>query len=110
MLVLPDTLALNHTYPLQISMNRRSLFFFIIYSDDFKMDVSGTSGSSLSWERSSLNLDRRTAREQDEDLLVFGYSCKLFKDDAKANHIERGEHLIPWSGNESGEMSIQIDR
>ena len=31
-----------------------------------------------------------------EDLLVFGYSCKIFRDDEKARSVDRGEYLIPW--------------
>ncbi|MEQ2237441.1 hypothetical protein ILYODFUR_023174 [Ilyodon furcidens] len=40
------------------------------------------------------------------DLLVFGYACKLFRDDEKALYHERGKHLIPWMG----DKSIMIDR
>ena len=32
----------------------------------------------------------------DEDLLVFGYACKLFRDDEKAQEAE--QMLIPWNG------------
>ena len=39
-------------------------------------------------------------------LLVFGYACKLFRDDEKAVSLESGDHLIPWMG----DSSIKIDR
>ncbi|XP_069071446.1 splicing factor, suppressor of white-apricot homolog isoform X1 [Pleurodeles waltl] len=32
------------------------------------------------------------------DLLVFGYACKVFRDDEMARYQERGRHLIPWMG------------
>ncbi|KAK2181752.1 hypothetical protein NP493_383g04028 [Ridgeia piscesae] len=54
-------------------------------------------------------LKKRTAQEQKEDLeslFVFGYQCKVFKDDEKADYIERGKHLIPWMG----DNSLMIDR
>ena len=41
-----------------------------------------------------------------EDLLVFGYACKLFRDDEKASDIDQGKFLIPWMGDDS----IKIDR
>ncbi|CAG9559007.1 unnamed protein product [Danaus chrysippus] len=46
------------------------------------------------------------SREKKEELFVFGYSCKLFRDDDKALHIDQGKHLIPWMGDET----LKIDR
>ncbi|XP_018413858.1 PREDICTED: splicing factor, suppressor of white-apricot homolog isoform X2 [Nanorana parkeri] len=40
------------------------------------------------------------------DLLVFGYACKVFRDDEKALYHEQGKHLIPWMG----DPHILIDR
>ena len=43
---------------------------------------------------------------EQEELLVFGYACKLFRDDERALLLDSGSHLIPWMGDES----IKIDR
>jgi alternative splicing regulator len=43
---------------------------------------------------------------KEEDLIVFGYSCKLFRDDFSAKAIDRGQSLIPWNGDET----VMIDR
>ncbi|KAG9487577.1 hypothetical protein GDO78_007422 [Eleutherodactylus coqui] len=40
------------------------------------------------------------------ELLVFGYACKVFRDDEKALYHEQGKHLIPWMG----DAHLLIDR
>lgn len=49
---------------------------------------------------------RKKPPEKHEELLVFGYACKLFRDDEKALYIDQGKHLIPWMGDEK----LKIDR
>lgn len=44
--------------------------------------------------------------ELDENICVIGYASKIFRDDAKALSLHRGEHLIPWQG----DTSLMIDR
>ncbi|CAH0713538.1 unnamed protein product, partial [Brenthis ino] len=51
-------------------------------------------------------LRKSEPKEKKEELFVFGYSCKLFRDDDKALHIDQGKHLIPWMGEET----LKIDR
>lgn len=47
-----------------------------------------------------------TAPEKYEDLLVFGYHCKLFRDEVTAEEVNKGKHLIPWMG----KKDLLIDR
>ena len=48
----------------------------------------------------------KTDREEKEDLLMFGYACKLYRDDAKALMEDSGQLLIPWMG----DHSLMVDR
>ncbi|KAJ0173259.1 hypothetical protein K1T71_011435 [Dendrolimus kikuchii] len=64
---------------------------------------------SLKWTRNQSDsgiLRKSESKEKKEELFVFGYSCKLFRDDDKALHIDQGKHLIPWMGDET----LKIDR
>ncbi|KAI8818192.1 uncharacterized protein EV422DRAFT_539010 [Fimicolochytrium jonesii] len=45
----------------------------------------------------------------DKEFLIFGYGCRLFRDDALAGSIERGDMLQAWRGT-VGEGRVMIDR
>ncbi|KAH8366612.1 hypothetical protein KR084_006470 [Drosophila pseudotakahashii] len=61
---------------------------------------TGTAGGSSS----SLNLENH--RQTPLELLVFGYACKIFRDDEKAREMDHGKQLIPWMG----DVNLKIDR
>ena len=44
--------------------------------------------------------------DEEDDLLVFGYACKLYRDEAKALLEDSGQLLIPWMG----DHSLMVDR
>ncbi|XP_037727427.1 protein suppressor of white apricot isoform X4 [Drosophila subpulchrella] len=60
---------------------------------------NGTGGAGCS---ASLENHRQTPLE----LLVFGYACKIFRDDEKAREMDHGKQLIPWMG----DVNLKIDR
>ena len=50
--------------------------------------------------------NERSEKEEDEELLVFGYSCKQYRDDVRAILENSGQLLIPWMG----DNSLMVDR
>jgi len=50
--------------------------------------------------------EERRETSQHEELFVFGYACKLFRDDERAKLVDKGKYLIPWNGDEN----LKIDR
>ncbi|XP_068141122.1 protein suppressor of white apricot isoform X1 [Drosophila tropicalis] len=46
------------------------------------------------------------SRQPPLELLVFGYACKIFRDDDKARELDHGKQLIPWMG----DINLKIDR
>ncbi|XP_076619773.1 suppressor of white-apricot isoform X2 [Colletes latitarsis] len=61
---------------------------------------------SQRWMIDSGILRKKNGEEEPQELLVFGYGCKLFRDDDKAKMIDQGKHLIPWMG----DSTLKIDR
>ena len=53
-----------------------------------------------------LNYKDQADEQRDEELLVFGYSCRIYRDDETALAEENGAFLIPWMG----DPSLMIDR
>ena len=45
-------------------------------------------------------------KSKQEELFVFGYGCKVFRDDDQARLVDAGKYLIPWMGDEK----LLIDR
>jgi hypothetical protein len=44
--------------------------------------------------------------DANDELLVFGYACKLYRDNSKAIMENSGQLLIPWMG----DSSLMVDR
>lgn len=59
--------------------------------------------------RSNQSQDYGILRKKDgkeEELFVFGYSCRVYEDYDKSLYIDQGKHLIPWLGDDT----LKIDR
>lgn len=59
-----------------------------------------------SYQRANSTNNTNADPNRFDDLLIFGYACKLFRDDEKALHIDQGKHLMPWMG----DSTLKIDR
>lgn len=57
------------------------------------------------WKRSK-HKALNGGQDDETTLFVFGYQCKLYRDDEKARWINNGRHLIPWMG----DHNVLIDR
>lgn len=60
------------------------------------------------FEKGGSSHSKKTKEEGEslEDLMVFGYQCKLYRDDVKAELENSGSMLIPWMG----DSSLMVDR
>ncbi|XP_033747378.1 splicing factor, suppressor of white-apricot homolog isoform X2 [Pecten maximus] len=52
------------------------------------------------------NEEENRQNKEKEELFVFGYACKLFRDDEKAILVDQEKHLIPWMSDDR----LLIDR
>lgn len=57
------------------------------------------------FERSNEKPGHDTGGDKDE-LFLFGYQCKTYRDDEKAMLEDAGAYLIPWMG----DTSLMVDR
>ncbi|CAF0952832.1 unnamed protein product [Didymodactylos carnosus] len=71
---------------------------FAEFEEQQENDSNGINSRPNSYDSSN--------HHQEDEIIVFGYSCKLFRDDHTAKAIDRGQNLIPWNGDET----IKIDR
>nr|NP_001245458.1 suppressor of white-apricot, isoform J [Drosophila melanogaster]AFH07173.1 suppressor of white-apricot, isoform J [Drosophila melanogaster] len=65
---------------------------------------NGNSPGALGAGKVSSSLENH--RQPPLELLVFGYACKIFRDDEKAREMDHGKQLIPWMG----DVNLKIDR
>ncbi|CAG7721991.1 unnamed protein product, partial [Allacma fusca] len=62
----------------------------------------------MSWPDEAQEIQSPSTSTTEEELFVFGYSCKVFRDDEKAEWVDDGKHLIPWMGD--ADSGLFIDR
>ena len=83
-------------------MLKLNTLFSIVYHYQSRLDIM-----AVNRKRQALKqLPERKKEDELQELFVFGYQCKLFRDDEKAMFIDQGKHLIPWMG----DPSMLIDR
>ena len=82
----------------------------MVYDAIGVVTFGGAAMSVLNKTKSSAKSDRfkrhNKAQDEEDEMLIFGYSCKLYRDDEKALQEDEGTLLIPWMG----EKSLMVDR
>ncbi|XP_021374796.1 splicing factor, suppressor of white-apricot homolog isoform X1 [Mizuhopecten yessoensis] len=61
--------------------------------------------AAAQWWAQANEEENRQSKAQ-EELFVFGYACKVFRDDEKASFVDQEKHLIPWMSDDR----VLIDR
>ena len=58
------------------------------------------------FDKRSTSSSSHREEERAKDMMVFGYQCKLYRDDVKAELENSGSMLIPWMG----DSTLMVDR
>lgn len=86
-----------------------SLGCLFSFRRDKSIEIAVCFHGNMDSYRSNQSQDYGILRKKDgkeEELFVFGYSCRVYEDYDKSLYIDQGKHLIPWLGDDT----LKIDR